>query len=151
SGSQGLPGAPAAPDTAAQAPPGASDTGRWLALCQVLQREVSPWFTFPAYRTRLRQVVPPQSQPSQSQRGPASTFEAIDSVLQGFVRRWIDPLFGDTGNRQLQELGITLNMDAVSPVEQSINRFLVISVVALGLTLAGTWLYPPLLVLGVVG
>src|SRR5215831_14592349 len=132
-------------------PVASSDSGRLLALCQVLRREVTPWFSFPLYRTRADEAAQSQGRLSQSQSGSSWTFEAVDSALQAFVRRWIDPLFGDTGNSQLQALGVTLHMAAVSPAEQMINRFFVVSVASLGLTLAGTSLYPPLLVLGAAG
>src|SRR5262249_14211601 len=110
----------------------------------VRRRKVSPWLSFPTSRTWVDVAGQAQNGTTPSQVPSAATCDAVDEALQAFVQRWIDPLFGDTGNRQLQELGVTLHTTAVSPAEQSINRFLALSLVTVGLTLVGVWFFPPL-------
>src|SRR5215831_6515232 len=140
-----------APEAEAHATPVLPNQGHLLALCQAVRREVSPWFTIPAHHSRQQEAAEPQRPLAPSQHVSSPTFEAADRALQAFVRRWIDPLFGDVGDRQLQALGVTLDMTALSPTERSMNRSLVISLATLGLTLASTLLFPPLLVLGGAG
>ena len=58
-------------------PVASSDSGRLLALCQVLRREVTPWFSFPLYRTRADEAAQSQGRLSQSQSGSSWTFETV--------------------------------------------------------------------------
>ncbi|MCW5849360.1 MAG: heavy metal translocating P-type ATPase [Anaerolineae bacterium] len=119
----------------------------WLDLGRLgpaLWREAQPWLDYPMPRFRDAKRVhrPAPTTP---------TFERADRALQAFAKRWVDPLFGESGDHHLAALGLPVDETAVNPREKYINRHLMIALLTTGATVAGTTIAPPLLVVGALG
>lgn len=75
-----------------------------------------------------------------------SSYAALDSRYQTFMRERFDPLFGRARSQQLKSLGSGGVEAALSPHEQSLNRKIAYTTASLAAITAGTLLYPPALV-----
>ncbi len=103
--------------------------------------ELRPWLTFGD--GRLQSMADGHLALSTSY-----SYRAAEPRIQAFARRWIDPLFGERGDRHLQELGLAVDETAIHPRERALNRNLVVSLGILGIITAGLTVAPMLLPLG---
>lgn len=78
-----------------------------------------------------------------------SSYEALDSRYQTFMRQRFDPLFGRTRSQQLDALTSRGEETALSRHEQSLNRKIAYTTVSLVAITVGTLLYPPSLIISV--
>ncbi len=79
----------------------------------------------------------------------ASSYAALDSRYQTFMRQRFDPLFGRTRSQQLNALVSRGEEMVLSQHEQSLNRKIAYTTVSLVAITAGTLLYPPSLIISV--
>ncbi|MCW5849168.1 MAG: heavy metal translocating P-type ATPase [Anaerolineae bacterium] len=114
----------------------------WLAeLREFWGVEIKPWVSLGDGRLQGMSAGP-------SVRSTSYSYGAAEPGIQSFARRWIDPLFGERGDRQLRELGLTVDEAAMHPRERVINRNLVVSLGTFGLVTAGVTVAPILLPVG---
>jgi heavy metal translocating P-type ATPase len=69
----------------------------------------------------------------------------LDEKYQHFVKKRIDPLFGDPRNLQFEALSLNGEAPEISAEEKSVNRFLGGATANMGLGLVALLVYPPLL------
>ncbi len=92
---------------------------------------------------RPRGLHPNGTHPDVPSGGKGTT--VLDEKFQRFVKKRIDPLFGDPRDLQFKALSITGKSPETSEEEKSVNRFLGSATANMGLGLVGLIFYPPLL------
>jgi len=136
-----------APSATGQGTPVHSPNGTgklWLdELQQFAAREVKPWLTdvYREFDDPNRAQVPMTS----------ASLRMLDSASLSFARRWLDPLFDDTRDRQRLALDANLSPPEATPAERTINRYIVVSLGTIAATVAHTLFFPPLLLVALAG
>jgi Cu2+-exporting ATPase len=108
-----------------------------LDIYELLKRESRPWLDV--------NPVTAVGAAHEIQGDSSRSFARFDTLAQSFARRWIDPLLDRDRTQQLQALSQTQELPTVSPLEKQLNRWVLTSLTALSLAIAGHWLFAPLL------